>query len=339
MNTAKWKKLYSLASEIKSLKPWEWMTEHDIFGVQDSLSDITGYISVMGGAGEHYAITAYLGPQAVIDLDVLTEGPQSAAPDLFLEIPQLMLSFENLDVLKQKDIDLIKTLGLSFSGKNAWPLYRSFKPGLYPWFFNEEEEKTMIVYLEQAIDVFTRVKKDPEVLFLDGDEAGEKFLVRRPVNFKENKWEDDFEKILSESPRKLEFVIEKEKLNNYLKKPLGFLTLELDFFLLNRPTTDDNGQPFFPYLLLLVEKNSEMILGFEMLTAVEGFDEMFEEIPSKLILILSLQQSKPKKIHFQSERLFGMLENILGSLGVKSELKPKLKILNGARKAMETSMV
>ncbi len=59
MNINNWKRLFDLPSEIKSLKPWELLSEHDIFGVHDPGSNITGYISVMGKLDEHYAVTAY----------------------------------------------------------------------------------------------------------------------------------------------------------------------------------------------------------------------------------------------------------------------------------------
>jgi hypothetical protein len=338
MNISNWKKLYALASEIKSLKPWEWMSEHDMFGVHDNHSGITGYISVMGKLGEHFAVTAYRGAQAVIDLSNLMDGPQPVPPDLFLEIPQLMLSFENQGHLEQKDRDLIKKLGLKFRGENAWPFFRSYKPGFVPYFLDDEGQRNMIVYLEQAVDILKQAKNDPMIIFSDDDETGEKFLVRRPVDEEGNRWEDHYEEIVSELPEDTEFNVEKEMYSNYKEQRTGVLSFELDFFMLNNPVIEKNQDPYFPYLLFLIERNSEMIIGFEILTPVQGFHAMLGEIPSKLLSMLSQQPSKPKEIHVQSERLYAFIDDFLSNLGVTLKLKQNLKILNGAKKVVEMSM-
>lgn len=338
MNINNWKKLYALASEIKLLKPWEWMSEHDIFGVYDPHSDITGYISVMGMLGEHYAVTAYRGPQAVIDLDKLADGPQPMSPDLFLEIPQLMLSFENPEQLDKKDRDLIKKLGLNFRGKNAWPFFRSTRPGFFPYFLDDDEQEAMVVYLEQAVHVLKRAEIDQDILFPTDDEFEEKFLVRRPGDGEANTWEDHVEEILGGPLKKLEIVFDKELFTNYRQRPAGILTFEMDFFLLNSPVIEENSPPCFPYILMLIEQSSEMIIGFEMLTPRLGFHQMLEEVPIKLLALLSGQPSKPKEIHIQSERLVSIFGEILSNWGIKMELKPELKILNLAREHMEGSM-
>ena len=61
------------------------MCEHDMFGVHDNHSGITGYISMMGKLGEHFAITAYLGAQAVIDMSNLMDGPNPFPRTCFLK--------------------------------------------------------------------------------------------------------------------------------------------------------------------------------------------------------------------------------------------------------------
>ena len=57
-----WSRLYQAAIRIKEMAPWEWMSEMDIFGVRNPETDETGYVSIMGALGEHYAV---VGPEAM----------------------------------------------------------------------------------------------------------------------------------------------------------------------------------------------------------------------------------------------------------------------------------
>jgi hypothetical protein len=43
-----WRELYESAVRVKELAPWEWMTEADVFGVQNPETDELGFVSVMG---------------------------------------------------------------------------------------------------------------------------------------------------------------------------------------------------------------------------------------------------------------------------------------------------
>jgi hypothetical protein len=49
-----WRRLYEAAVGVKELAPWEWMTETDVFGVQDPETQEIGFVSVMGALGEHF---------------------------------------------------------------------------------------------------------------------------------------------------------------------------------------------------------------------------------------------------------------------------------------------
>jgi hypothetical protein len=57
--------LYAVTDRVKAAAPREWMTEGDVFGVQDPDTGELGFVSVMGMLGEHYAVSVYLGTRAV----------------------------------------------------------------------------------------------------------------------------------------------------------------------------------------------------------------------------------------------------------------------------------
>ena len=43
-----WRRLYGTTALVKELSPWKWMTEIDVFGVQDPNTEEIGFVSVMG---------------------------------------------------------------------------------------------------------------------------------------------------------------------------------------------------------------------------------------------------------------------------------------------------
>ncbi len=118
-----WRSLYEAAVGVKELSPWEWMTEADIFGVQDAETGELGFVSVTGLLGEHYATSLYLGSEGLYAFWNLQDvGPSvgpSSASEALLEIPQLQASFEDRNELDARDREVIKELGFKFRGRKA----------------------------------------------------------------------------------------------------------------------------------------------------------------------------------------------------------------------------
>jgi hypothetical protein len=82
-----WRGLYEAAVRVKEISPWEWMTEADIFGVQNPETGELGFVSVMGMLGEHYAVSLYLGSEGIHGyLNLQEMGPFTDPKDL-IQIP------------------------------------------------------------------------------------------------------------------------------------------------------------------------------------------------------------------------------------------------------------
>ena len=168
-----WRELYESAVRVKELAPWGWMTEADVFGVQNPETDELGFVSVMGMLGEHYAMSLYLGPKGLYEFWEFEEIGHLASPEGLLEIPQLQASFENRDELHKKDREVIKGLGLKFRGRHAWPMFRSYRPGFAPWFLEAEEARFLRYALDQLVDVAPRFREDPSLLELTAANVAE----------------------------------------------------------------------------------------------------------------------------------------------------------------------
>jgi len=173
-----WKDLYRVAIELKKLKPWEWVWDSDIFGVQDPATGEIGYCCVMGRAGEHFALGVYLGSEGLDGLIGIQSGEISYhEPVELLNKKYLMASFEDRRYIDEQDYEIIRKLGLRFREQNAWPLFRSYLPNHPPWYLNHVEAKFLTLVLQQAIHVCKRFRRDPEML--DSPLPGQ-FFVRVP---------------------------------------------------------------------------------------------------------------------------------------------------------------
>jgi hypothetical protein len=108
--TEEWRRLYAAAGRVKEMAPWKWMMEDDVFGVRNPERDEIGFVSVMGAAGEHFAVGLYQGIDAFYDFRAFSEAEMDEQADRMgaervLEIPQLQASFEDRGRLEKEDRD------------------------------------------------------------------------------------------------------------------------------------------------------------------------------------------------------------------------------------------
>ena len=152
------KELYEAAAAFKQAQPWKWLYDADIICVENPKDKMMGYCSVMGRAGEHFALGVYLDMEGLYGFNQLMGHADVIPSHQALHYQNcLMCSYEDRDILAEEDRKQIKVLGLSFRGRNAWPMFRRYEPGYYPWFINKEECVFLTHALRQVIFVAENV--------------------------------------------------------------------------------------------------------------------------------------------------------------------------------------
>ncbi len=325
-----WRRLYQAAIHVKEIAPWKWMTETDVFGVQNPETDEIGFVSVMGALGEHLSLALYLGPEGLYSFWGFQQIADSAPPEAVLGMLHLQASFEDRNTLSKKDRDVIKELGFKFRGRQAWPMFRSYRPGFFPWYLEAAEARFLAHALEQAVDVALRFKEDPAMLDTTDDDG---YLVRVPRE-KEGAlvWEDRFEIVSPPDPEPISIAMDLDVLEEVSQLPRSRHTLEMDFFMVPMQVSEERGaRPYFPHMLLVVESDSGMVLGSELLSPESGLEAMWGEVPVTVVHQLARIGVVPYQIKVRSSLLAQLLDTLVEDLGFEIKATRNLRSLDHAK--------
>jgi hypothetical protein len=295
----KWKRLYDMADRLKALKPWDFLYERQVFGVKDPETGITGFVSFMGSGGDHIAMTVYLGESALTKFFSLAENLLGLPPETILEIPQLQISFEDREFTEKKDRELIKSLGRKYSGRSAWPIFRSLRPGMLPWFMEDKEIRSMTHFLEQALEVASRMGVSE--MLVESDKDQDTFLVRDFSLINGNpEWKDTFQKIFIPPATRISISISAKMMQDVLALPMGNGAVEADLFMSAAQIRPQGQRPYFAYMLLVIDKKSELVIGYEMLDPSQGLEIMYGTVPEKMLIVFMTNRYRPREIHIAS---------------------------------------
>lgn len=331
-----WRRLYAAAARVKSLAPWDWMEEMDVFGVQSPETGEMGFVSVMGLLGEHFAVAVYLGAKGLHGFLDLEADHLEASPYSLFEIPQLQASFEDRDALEKEDREVIKSLGLKFRGGSAWPMFRSIRPGFHPWFVEGWEARLLTCAIEQTLDVAPRFQEDPDLL----DTPAGEFLVRIPVKAEVGVgWEDRVVAVPSPERAPVEAVVDDLTRKRLEGLPRGDQKLEMDVFMLPEACQEGKGRPFFPYCLMVVDSRSGMILFHDMVPPLPSLEDMWHAVPIKIADCLAKIGVIPAEVRVCSAEVFDLLKPLSGVFGFKLKRVKGLKALGAAREILTDFMM
>ena len=79
-----WRNLYQAAIEFKKIECWNWLSDTDLFGVQNPANGITGYCCIMGEMKEMLGLVVYLGTEGLAGyLKIQSEENSSGSNRLF----------------------------------------------------------------------------------------------------------------------------------------------------------------------------------------------------------------------------------------------------------------
>ncbi len=331
-----WRRLYEVAGRVKEAAPWQWMLESDLFALQDPGTGELGFVSVMGNLGEHLAVANYPGALGYHGFWLMATGNDRNVEEEFFMLPQLQASFEDRDQLNERDRDLIGALGLKYRGKQAWPLFRSYRPGYMPWHLEAHEADLLYWTLEQLLKVAPRYRGLARPARA---RIPKEYPLRAPaVEGEAVTWRDGVAP--APDPPEHEIVIDLAPglLESARRMAHGLREIEVD--LSPQPfVVGERGQrPQVPFMLMAVNVQSGMVLCTDLLTAERGIEAMYGEAPGHLLAAIARLGARPATIAIRNWRLESVLAPIAPAIGAKLARKKRLPALDRVNRELERFM-
>jgi len=327
--------LYTAAGALKSLAPWTWMGDDQVFGVKDPESGSVGYCTVMGNLGEHFALGVALGSAGLAGLDGVRGMRKPDVAELLLSQTMLQASFEDRAELEREDLEVTKQLGLKFRGPKAWFLFRSYRPGFLPWFVTGAEARFLAVAIRQTHIVAQTLKEEPDALEPPRPDA---YLVRvHEPGGDESAWRDEW---LEPSPSLDEAAaaislpdvpVDPQLADLARDKPkLRSGVWEVDVNPILAPVGGRDERPSIPLQLLVVHHESGVVLEMDMKSLddyVAGFREHFVQVLDKL-------GQMPEQLLFANRRTEMVFAPIAAALQIPLERSRKLPGVQQIRRTL-----
>jgi len=309
-----WRALYEAAVNFREIAPWQWMYDDDLFGVQDPASGEIGYCCIMGHLKQVFALNVFLGTEGLFGHRLLQQCAQEGyRPNLVFFQKSLMASFEDRSDLEKEDLAVIKALGLKFRGRNAWPMFRNYRPGYFPWFLEAQDIAFLALALEQAFEVVLRCRYSKDLITTDREDI---FFVRRPSQ--ENGslvWEDSYQQAASfeiaipdDGPFD-EVGIQRLLKNTGTRRGVW----EFDLFHYPQPVREKQERPYFPHTFIILDHKTGLALDMEIFEII-GYVKKSRD---KIIALMERLKYIPKEIRVCNGRAFDILAPLGEKLGFR----------------------
>ena len=326
------KELYEAAAAFKREPPWKSLYDSDIICVENPQDKTVGYCSIMGMAGEHYALGVYLGDDGFAKFCQLLEHGDIIPSHQVLHYQNcLMCSFEDRDLLTNQDRKQIKDLGLSFRGKNAWPMFRRWEPGYPPWYMNKDE----CIFLTHALR---------ETLLVAGQIINGQLELdfghgRSILRYSEGKngqleWYSQEIQLMVPTLSYRPVTISDDVLFQKLKRAgsMGDVTLQVDTCYVPSAVQESKGErPYMPRIFVLADRSSGMLLDCE---TFENISDDANVTLSRLI-DFCLERGLPKEIQIRGELMEAILADFCKKAGIKLKVVKRLPTIDRFMRGME----
>lgn len=338
LSMEKWKQLYDAAFRVQKMAPWTWMEEIEILGIQPAGAKEPAFVSVMGEHGEYYAIGVYPSHFALSQFWSLRLAVEDLPrPDALLETQQLQVAFGRAEDLEPEERKILKELGYSPRGKNAWPYFRSTQPGYLPWFIEPAEADLLLAAMKQVLYFAPRLKEDPTLL---PEEIGPDIpiLVRLQTGADSPAaWTETY-RVFPLEMWWLDLSVPTDAMNAVRALPRNDQCLEVDVALLPFPVGETDDRPKIPYLFMVADRASQLVLGVEMLTVETTIQNVWESIPVHLVKVLERNQIRPARLAVKNRWVKQMLMPLSTQLEIEIERVGELPTIQEIQNSIELSL-
>jgi len=328
-----WKELFEVSRMLKELAPWKWMEDSESFGVENPETGEVGYGCIMGALGEVFGLIVYLGSEGLAVFEKIQSGNMTMEDeDIFASQKCLAVTFDDREMLDNKDLATIKSLGLKFRGRQAWPCFRSHLPGFLPWHLTGEEARFLALAIRWAMNVAEKLRENP--LALNPQKKGS-YLVGYIVNDDgKPTWHEEWRKPVPFTAKPVSLSIDELRLAKIKKNSQkSEHTWEVEFFY--APFVIHEGErPFYPYIALYSVHNNRYVVNF-CLSSLTDYETRFLE---NFLELLEKIKMFPKTMMIRKQAVYDFFKPIADVLGISLKKVKHLPAFEDARVSLINNM-
>ncbi|MFA9457378.1 plasmid pRiA4b ORF-3 family protein [Halalkalibacter sp. AB-rgal2] len=324
--------LLDLTQTFNQMALWEFLNDDQIIVIWVPIIQDYAYCSVLGAMKEEFGLACYLGNDGLKALHSTLNGEFHHHEAILFEQRSILLSLSDRNELEPEDHEFIKAQNASFRGKKQWPMFRSFKPAYYPWFINDEEIEILNGLLEQMIEIAPFIRQNEYNIPTAFE--GPWFTRKLDQN---QMWYNAYIEPSLENPIKqpAHLFINELDLMRVKKLKVADVTLEIGSFFASEPVqSEEDDRPFFPFVVIAMNKQNGMITFIELLQ----HDNLEENLQKLLLKLIHQLLSIPKQIEIESEPLHRALTPLIAHLPIKMNHVEALVHLEDAKEMVLSSM-
>ena len=311
-----WLALHDSFRRYCEANPWEFLANEDLVVLEDPEGRYQGYCVALGDGDMVYGLGVYLGDLGLSHyLSTISDEDDPDGQAMLERQLSLSAMLADREELEPEERKVIRDLGLSYRGRGRWPMFRSARPGYWPWFVNGDEARFLTVALDNVRNVAERMAGG-ELDLYDGQSQG-LVLARVPEG---SGWKDEWRRVAPPVLPKTDNSVDGERLRLIRESaPAGSAAWEVTVSYipaLLQPRKED--RPYLPTLVMVVDHDSELVLACRVLGETPSAAELQEPV----LELLTDQGSLPELLVCDGNGTAELMDPIAADLGIALYVGP-----------------
>ena len=305
-----WLALHHAFRRYCEIEPWRYLANEDLMVVEDPWGNYTGYCSVLGDGDLVYGLGVYLGDVGLSNyLSTISDVDDPDGTTMLERQLSLSAMLSDRDELEPEERKVMRELGLRYRGRGKWPMFRSARPGYWPWFVNADEARFLTVALDSITEITKQIRSGE--LGLRAGRDLDEFLALVPEG---SGWKTEWRRLaLPELPSR-DIVANSGRLQSILQSaPRGRAVWELTAsYVPVFVQATKNDRPYLPTLVMLVDRGTQLIMDCRFLGATPSDTEKQE----RLLELLESGYPLPARIMCDRGSVAEVFDPIARKLGI-----------------------
>lgn len=334
------KQLFSLAKKLYEERFWNDYWDTDLIAIQLENQKEPIVISILGKSEQNYGFLFYRNSKELsyfFDRMKRADLQEFRTPMEMLQSQKcLALEYENRLDLDKEAYQRIKSSGIPFRGKKAWPVFIDYRPGYYPYPIEKADERMMIDVMEKLLETAKAFRK--KLTFYETERRNHEILLR--TYHKDGSHEDgvlNLSELIEDSVAHVEeeapVLVTKFEMKRVASQKFGSSIWELDIDFVETPIRPpEGGRPYFPNILLVVNSETGQIICSEFIKPGDT-----ESIQRLLIQLILSENGRPATVVIDAHRhsqIAHDLENLFIQLDVELIPIQKLPLISVIKEDM-----